>query len=186
MLVGYQSRPIAARAGRGVGGAALDVRGSKFALADTDAARERSGIVIDTVVGDFEEMRPTVHKDPAAALGAVGDRQPIDSRGVADEVAGERVSRDGSSGVTQGVGIAQLETSRGVTHHSRQQRGAGWERACLAAVVPGNLSVEIHPFAQHRNSGAYEGAGITVLGKGVDFHGQIPWNDGSEAGAFPA
>src|SRR2546429_5910189 len=81
MLVGYQSRPIAARAGRGVGGAALDVRGSKFALADTDAARERSGIVIDTVVGDFEEMRPTVHKDPAAALGAVGDRQPIDARG---------------------------------------------------------------------------------------------------------
>src|SRR5947208_5332259 len=104
MLVGYQSRPIAARAGRGVGGAALDVRGSKFALADADAARERSGIVIDTVVGDFEEMRPTVHKDPAAALGAVGDRQPIDSRGVADEVAGERVSRDGSRSEERRVG----------------------------------------------------------------------------------
>ncbi len=33
--------------------------------------------------------------------------------------------------------------------------------------------------------GAYEGAGITVLAKGLDFHGQNPWNDGSEAGAFP-
>jgi hypothetical protein len=33
--------------------------------------------------------------------------------------------------------------------------------------------------------GAYEGAGITVLGKGLDFHGQNPWSDGTEAGAFP-
>ncbi|HEX8836232.1 MAG TPA: hypothetical protein VF748_04790, partial [Candidatus Acidoferrum sp.] len=33
--------------------------------------------------------------------------------------------------------------------------------------------------------GAYEGAGITVLGKGVEFHGVPPWNDGSEPGAFP-
>ena len=33
--------------------------------------------------------------------------------------------------------------------------------------------------------GAYEGAGITVLGKGLEFHGQNPWNDGLEAGAFP-
>jgi hypothetical protein len=34
--------------------------------------------------------------------------------------------------------------------------------------------------------GAYEGAGITVLAKGLDFHGAVPWNDGTEAGAFPA
>jgi hypothetical protein len=34
--------------------------------------------------------------------------------------------------------------------------------------------------------GAYEGAGITVLAKGLEFHGQPPWNDGSEPGAFPA
>jgi hypothetical protein len=34
--------------------------------------------------------------------------------------------------------------------------------------------------------GAYEGAGITVLAKGLEFHGQAPWNDGTEAGAFPA
>jgi hypothetical protein len=34
--------------------------------------------------------------------------------------------------------------------------------------------------------GAYEGAGITVLAKGMEFHGQAPWNDGTEPGAFPA
>ncbi|HWX93931.1 MAG TPA: hypothetical protein VNY29_14985 [Terriglobales bacterium] len=34
--------------------------------------------------------------------------------------------------------------------------------------------------------GAYEGAGITVLAKGLEFHGQSPWNDGTEPGAFPA
>jgi hypothetical protein len=34
--------------------------------------------------------------------------------------------------------------------------------------------------------GAYEGAGITVLAKGLEFHGQVPWNDGTEPGAFPA
>jgi hypothetical protein len=34
--------------------------------------------------------------------------------------------------------------------------------------------------------GAYEGAGITVLAKGVEFHGQAPWSDGTEPGAFPA
>jgi hypothetical protein len=34
--------------------------------------------------------------------------------------------------------------------------------------------------------GAYEGAGITVLGKGVEFHGQNPWSDSSEPGGFPA
>jgi len=33
--------------------------------------------------------------------------------------------------------------------------------------------------------GAYEGAGITVLAKGLEFHGQVPWNDGTEGGAFP-
>jgi hypothetical protein len=33
--------------------------------------------------------------------------------------------------------------------------------------------------------GALEGAGITVLGKGVNFHGQDPWTDGNETGGFP-
>ncbi len=34
--------------------------------------------------------------------------------------------------------------------------------------------------------GALEGAGITVLSKGLDFHGANPWSDGSEPGGFPA
>jgi hypothetical protein len=33
--------------------------------------------------------------------------------------------------------------------------------------------------------GALEGAGITVLSKGVDFHGADPWTDGTEPGGFP-
>jgi hypothetical protein len=33
--------------------------------------------------------------------------------------------------------------------------------------------------------GAFEGAGITVLAKGLDFQGANPWNDGTETGAFP-
>ena len=54
----------------------------------------------------------------------------------------------------------------------------GWD-----ATLNGNLAELLQ---EPSLMGAYEGAGITVLGKGVDFHGQIPWNDGSEAGAFPA
>ena len=34
--------------------------------------------------------------------------------------------------------------------------------------------------------GALEGAGITVLSKGLDFHGQSPWTDATETGGFPA
>ena len=33
--------------------------------------------------------------------------------------------------------------------------------------------------------GALEGAGITVLSKGVDFHGADPWSDGTEPGGMP-
>ncbi len=54
----------------------------------------------------------------------------------------------------------------------------GWD-----ATLNGNLAELLQ---EPSLMGAYEGAGITVLGKGLDFHGQDPWNDGSEAGAFPA
>jgi hypothetical protein len=54
----------------------------------------------------------------------------------------------------------------------------GWD-----ATLNGNLAELLQ---EPTLMGAYEGAGITVLGKGVDFHGMVPWNDGSEAGAFPA
>ena len=53
----------------------------------------------------------------------------------------------------------------------------GWD-----ATLNGNLGELLQ---EPSLMGAYEGAGITVLAKGVDFHGQNPWNDGTEAGAFP-
>src|SRR5579864_1997494 len=163
MLVGYQSRPIAARAWSCVGGAALDVRGSKFALADADAARERARIVVDAVVGDLQEVGPAVHKDAAATLRTVGDSQPIDARGVADVVAREWVGRTGGTRVTERVGIAYKESTRSarsrarISYDSSQQRGAGRERASFAAVVPRTRAVEIQTLAQDRNSGAFIG-----------------------------
>jgi hypothetical protein len=54
----------------------------------------------------------------------------------------------------------------------------GWD-----ATLSGNLAELLQ---EPSLMGAYEGAGITVLGKGLDFHGLSPWNDGTEAGAFPA
>jgi hypothetical protein len=63
------------------------------------------------------------------------------------------------------------------------------DRMPLEAVVgwDANLNGNIAELLQEPTlMGAYEGAGITVLAKGVEFHGQVPWNDGTEAGAFPA
>jgi hypothetical protein len=55
----------------------------------------------------------------------------------------------------------------------------GWD-----ATVNGNLAEQLQ---EPSLMGAYEGAGITVLGKGVWLPpGVSPWNDGSEPGAFPA
>jgi hypothetical protein len=54
----------------------------------------------------------------------------------------------------------------------------GWD-----ATLNGNLAELLQ---EPSLMGAYEGAGITVLAKGLDFHGQDPWSDGTEAGAFPA
>jgi hypothetical protein len=53
----------------------------------------------------------------------------------------------------------------------------GWD-----ATQNGNLAEQLQ---EPSLMGAYEGAGITVLGKGVDFHGANPWSDGNEGGAFP-
>jgi hypothetical protein len=53
----------------------------------------------------------------------------------------------------------------------------GWD-----ATQNGNLAEQLQ---EPSLMGAYEGAGITVLGKGVDFHGLNPWSDGNEGGAFP-
>src|SRR5213078_1092813 len=91
----------AALAGSGsrVGGAPCEVRGRKFTLPDVDPARERSGVVVDPVVGDLQVMAPAVHEDGAAALGAVGDAQAVDAGRIAPEAARERIrSGCGSTG----------------------------------------------------------------------------------------
>jgi IPT/TIG domain len=55
----------------------------------------------------------------------------------------------------------------------------GWD-----ATVNGNLAEQLQ---EPSLMGAYEGAGITVLGKGVWLPpGVSPWTDGSEPGAFPS
>ncbi len=53
----------------------------------------------------------------------------------------------------------------------------GWD-----ATLNGNLAELLQ---EPTLMGAYEGAAITVLGKGVNFHGADPWTDGTETGAFP-
>jgi hypothetical protein len=53
----------------------------------------------------------------------------------------------------------------------------GWD-----ATLNGNLAELLQ---EPTLMGAYEGAGITVLAKGVNFHGGDPWTDGTETGAFP-
>jgi hypothetical protein len=53
----------------------------------------------------------------------------------------------------------------------------GWD-----ASLSGNLAELLQ---EPTLMGAFEGAGITVLAKGLDFHGAAPWSDGTEPGAFP-
>src|ERR1035441_8395058 len=103
MLIGDESCPVAARTGRPVVSTPVDVRRTKLALADADAAGERTGIVEDPVVGDLQEMRPAVDEDAAAALGAVGDAHPIDAGRVANVIAPVRVRRIGAAGMAQGI-----------------------------------------------------------------------------------
>jgi hypothetical protein len=59
------------------------------------------------------------------------------------------------------------------------EAAVGWD-----ASLNGNLAEQLQ---EPSLMGAYEGAAITVLAKGVDFHGANPWSGGTiaEAGAFP-
>src|SRR3974390_802745 len=182
MLIGYVSRAVAARARSSVGGTPHNIRGRKFALADADAARERSGVVVDPVVGDLQVMRPAVGEYPAAALRAVDYGQPINAGGVAHEVAGEPVGSTGAIGAER-VGIAQQE-SRRIRTHSRKQGRTRRKRPALGAVGPGDLSVEIYSLRQDRNSrsliGAHQRGLLQLFGQvaiqgGVPTHGCLEW-----------
>src|SRR4029077_1296365 len=87
------------------------------------------------------------------------------------------------------------------TYHCPDDTGTPWafftaqpnspqiDRLPLEATVgwDANLNGNLAEMLQEPTlMGAYEGAGITVLAKGLEFHGQAPWNDGTEPGAFPA
>src|ERR1700758_3229571 len=108
-------------------GAPLEVGASKFALTKVDAARKRSGVVVDAVVGNLQVMRPPMHEDAAAALRAVGDSQAVDARWVARVVARERVGRIAAAGVAVRIGIAQQEDIRTSGVNPGEKRGAGRE-----------------------------------------------------------
>jgi hypothetical protein len=71
-----------------------------------------------------------------------------------------------------GLGVPQID-------HLPLEAVVGWD-----ATVNGNLAEQLQ---EPSLMGAYEGAAITVLGKGVwTSPGENIWNDGSEGGAFPA
>src|SRR5713101_9693704 len=92
-------RALLAGARSRVRGAPLDVCVSKFALADVDAARKRSSIAGNPVVGDLQVMPPAVDEDAAATLGTLGDAQAVDARRVAGVVARERIAKIGRAHV---------------------------------------------------------------------------------------
>ncbi len=60
-----------------------------FPLADRDAARQCSLVVVNAIVGDFQVVGPSVYVDAAASLGTVGNRQAVNARRVALEAARE-------------------------------------------------------------------------------------------------
>src|ERR1700687_817447 len=78
----------------------------RLPLADIDAARECACVAVDTVIGNLQIVRPAVCEDTAAALRAVGDGDPVDSRWIAPEAAREGLA----------IGIAPSQRAR-----------AGWE-----------------------------------------------------------
>ena len=65
---------------------------NRLHLPDGDAAGECARIAHYTVIGDLQVVVPAVHEDATAALRAVGERDAIDARRVAHEVAREVVA----------------------------------------------------------------------------------------------
>src|SRR5690348_11721962 len=84
-LTGARSRTI---------GVALEITVAEFTLADFYAARQGSAVVANSVVGNFNVMSPAVNENSATALGAVGNQETIDPRGIALEIARERIGSE--------------------------------------------------------------------------------------------
>ena len=141
-----------------VGGAPDRVAGRKLALADIDATRERSRVVGDPVVGDLDVVPPAVHEDAATPLGAVGDAQAVDGRGVAPEVAAERIGR--------------IRAARGAIGGRQQRRAsresAGGRRPDSERIRPWRI---FHSSRQHCDGGPFQRAHQAGL---LQQLGQVP------------
>ena len=118
----------------------------EFTLADADSARERTGVVVDPVVGDLQVMVPAVDEDAAAALGAVPDREAVNRGRIALVVAGIGVGNEFSrcsSDVRVAIGIlgsSGAPSSSSDCWNILEEQGVCRERACLGAVSPGVVS----------------------------------------------
>jgi hypothetical protein len=85
-------------------------------------------------------------------------------------------SWDQGCGATNGQPWNGFSTTAPQVDRIPSEATVGWD-----ATLNGNLAEQLQ---EPSLMGAYEGAGITVLGKGVDFHGASPFQDTAE-GAFP-
>ena len=115
-------------------------------MTDVDAARERTCIVLDTVVGDLNVVAPPVYEDAATTLRAVGDGQAIDTRRVAPEVAGEAALSTpeiATRAIPVFILIAVGEQNRSIREPGEQRRieRIRWEERALG---------------QDRNGGSFE------------------------------
>src|SRR5579864_7297326 len=158
----------------GISSAPLDVRGWKFTLAHVDAARERTRIVLDTVVGDLDVVTPPVYEDAATTLRAVGDGQAIDTRRVAPEVAGEAALSTpeiATRAIPVFILIAVGEQNRSIGESGEQRRieRIRWEERALG---------------QDRNGGSFECThqarllqqfGQVAIEAGLPAHSGLQW-----------
>src|SRR5262249_33250348 len=131
----------------------LQVSTRELALTNVDAARERTRIVLDAVVGDLDVVTPAMYEDGTTTLRAVGDRQTIDARRVAHEVAGERIPGVAAVIARSRVeGSVRVEMSRNVL----EQRSGRGEATRLRTVRPGVGPVEVEALGQHRDASAFQ------------------------------
>src|SRR5690349_11447691 len=114
-----------------------------FALADGDATRQRSLIVVNAVIGNLEVVSPSMDENAAAALGAVDETQSVDARRIAVVVARVRICTSGTGGTIR----------RG------EQSAAGWERSFRAASPSiGRSGRNVHALAQNCYGSTFIGA----------------------------
>ncbi len=150
-----------------------------LSLAHRDTARQRSLVVVDAVVRDLQIVSPAVHKDAAAALGAVGHCQAVDARGVALEVARERIRGVAIAGVTPAVRVARIDVVRIHEWVTKEQRRTHRERVCRERKGSGG---ETHALGEHGDARAFISPQPTVASSGKrSTCGLLPSNAGEKS-----